>query len=79
MKLKILNEKSVKWMEHIGVVMRVIAFGTLSIMGPNTPFLITIIVLFPVILIAACGISIYWVCKFPFWYIERRKWYRKSK
>ena len=39
MKLKILKEKSVKWMEHIGVVMRVIAFGTLSIMGPDTPFL----------------------------------------
>ena len=39
MKLKILTEKRVKWMEHVGVVMRVIAFGTLSIMGPDTPFL----------------------------------------
>ena len=38
-KLKLLNETTIKWMEHIGVVMRVIAFGTLSIMGPNTPFL----------------------------------------
>ena len=39
MKLKILTEKSVKLLELIGVVMRVMAFGTLSIMGPNTPFL----------------------------------------
>jgi hypothetical protein len=39
MKLKLLKEKWVKWMEHIGVVMRIIAFGTLSIMGPQTPFL----------------------------------------
>lgn len=39
MKLKLLTEKWVKWMEHIGVVMRIIAFGTLSIMGPDTPFL----------------------------------------
>jgi hypothetical protein len=39
MKLKILKEKSVKLLELIGVVMRIIAFGTLSIMGPNTPFL----------------------------------------
>jgi hypothetical protein len=39
MKLKILTEKSVKLLELIGVVMRVIAFGTLSIMGPDTPFL----------------------------------------
>ena len=39
MKLKLLKESTIKWMEHIGVVMRVIAFGTLSIMGPNTPFL----------------------------------------
>jgi hypothetical protein len=38
-KLKLLNENSIKWMEHIGVVMRMIAFGTLSIMGPSTPFL----------------------------------------
>jgi len=39
MKLKLLMEGTVKWMEHIGVVMRVIAFGTLSLMGPDTPFL----------------------------------------
>ena len=39
MKLKILTEKQVKLLELIGVVMRVIAFGTLSIMGPDTPFL----------------------------------------
>jgi len=39
MKLKLFKEKWVKWMEHIGVVMRIIAFGTLSIMGPQTPFL----------------------------------------
>lgn len=39
MKLKLLTEKWVKWMEHIGVVMRIIAFGTLSIMGRDTPFL----------------------------------------
>jgi hypothetical protein len=38
-KLKLLSESTIKWMEHIGVVMRVMAFGTLSIMGPNTPFL----------------------------------------
>ena len=40
MKLKLLKEKWVKLLEHTGVVMRVIAFGTLSIMGPQTPFLI---------------------------------------
>ena len=39
MKLKLLRESTIKWMENIGVVMRIIAFGTLSIMGPNTPFL----------------------------------------
>ena len=39
MKLKLLTEKWVKWMEHIGVVMRIIAFGTLSIMGRDTPLL----------------------------------------
>ena len=38
-KLKLLRESTIKWMENIGVVMRIIAFGTLSIMGPNTPFL----------------------------------------
>ena len=39
-KLKVLMEGTVQWMEHIGVVMRMIAFGTLSIMGPDTPFLL---------------------------------------
>jgi len=39
MKLKLLTEKTVKLLELIGVVMRVMAFGTLSIMGPETPFL----------------------------------------
>lgn len=38
-KLKLLRESTIKWMENIGVVMRILAFGTLSIMGPNTPFL----------------------------------------
>ena len=38
-KLKLLMEETIDWMENIGVVMRMIAFGTLSIMGPNTPFL----------------------------------------
>ena len=38
-KLKLLSENTIKWLEHIGVVMRVIAFGTLSLMGPATPFL----------------------------------------
>jgi len=40
MKLKLFKESTIKWMENIGVVMRIIAFGTLSIMGPNTPFLL---------------------------------------
>ena len=39
-KLKLLNENRVKLLENIGVVMRIIAFGTLSIMGPGTPFLL---------------------------------------
>ena len=39
MKLKLLKETSVKLLENIGVIMRILAFGTLSIMGPNTPFL----------------------------------------
>jgi len=39
MKLKLLKESWVKLLENIGVVMRIIAFGTLSIMGPDTPFL----------------------------------------
>lgn len=38
-KLKYLSESWVKGLEHIGVVMRIIAFGTLSILGPDTPFL----------------------------------------
>jgi phosphoglycerol transferase MdoB-like AlkP superfamily enzyme len=40
MKLKLLKETSVKLLENIGVVMRILAFGTLSIMGPDTPFLL---------------------------------------
>jgi phosphoglycerol transferase MdoB-like AlkP superfamily enzyme len=40
MKLKLLSETSVKLLENIGVVMRILAFGTLSIMGPHTPFLL---------------------------------------
>ena len=40
MKLKLLKETSVKLLENIGVVMRILAFGTLSIMGPGTPFLL---------------------------------------
>jgi len=39
MKLKLLSEWWVKLLENIGVIMRIIAFGTLSIMGPQTPFL----------------------------------------
>jgi hypothetical protein len=39
MKLKLLKETSVKLLENIGVVMRILAFGTLSLMGPDTPFL----------------------------------------
>ena len=39
-KLKLLKEDIIKSMEHIGVIMRIIAFGTLSIMGPQTPFLL---------------------------------------
>lgn len=38
-KLKYLKEDWVKALEHIGVVMRIVAFGTLSILGPDTPFL----------------------------------------
>lgn len=33
------NEKWIELLEGIGVIMRIIAFGTLSILGPNTPFL----------------------------------------
>ena len=40
MKLKLLSERSVKLLENIGVIMRILAFGTLSIMGPQTPFLL---------------------------------------
>jgi len=39
-KLKLLSENRVKLLESIGVIMRIIAFGTLSIMGPGTPFLL---------------------------------------
>ena len=33
------NEKWIELLEGIGFIMRIIAFGTLSIMGPDTPFL----------------------------------------
>ena len=33
------NKKWIELLEGIGVIMRIIAFGTLSIMGPDTPFL----------------------------------------
>jgi len=38
-KLKFFSEKWIKVLEGIGVVMRIVAFGTLSILGPDTPFL----------------------------------------
>jgi len=38
--LKLLSENRVKLLENIGVIMRILAFGTLSIMGPGTPFLL---------------------------------------
>ena len=31
------NEKWIELLEGIGVIMRIIAFGTLSILGPDTP------------------------------------------
>ena len=34
------SEKQIEFLELIGVVMRVIAFGTLSIMNKDTPFLL---------------------------------------
>ena len=34
------SEKQIELLELIGVVMRVIAFGTLSIMNKDTPFLL---------------------------------------
>ena len=33
------NEKWIELLEGIGVIMRIKAFGTLSILGPDTPFL----------------------------------------
>ena len=33
------NKKWIELMEGVGVVMRIIAFGTLSVMGKDTPFL----------------------------------------
>ncbi len=39
-KLKLLSEKWVKLLESIGVIMRILAFGTLSLMGGGTPFLL---------------------------------------
>jgi hypothetical protein len=39
--MKILkSEKQIEFLELIGVVMRVIAFGTLSVMNKDTPFLL---------------------------------------
>lgn len=34
------NEKIIELLEGVGVVMRIMAFGTLSILGPDTPFLL---------------------------------------
>ena len=34
------SEKQIEFLELIGVVMRVIAFGTLSVMNKDTPFLL---------------------------------------
>ena len=34
------SEKQIELLEAIGVVMRVIAFGTLSVMNKDTPFLL---------------------------------------
>ena len=41
--------------------------------------ILTSIAMFPVILVAMVGVTMYWVCKFPFWYVERKKWYRIDK
>jgi hypothetical protein len=39
--MKILkSEKQIEFLESIGVVMRIIAFGTLSVMNKDTPFLL---------------------------------------
>jgi hypothetical protein len=39
--MKILkSEKQIEFLELIGVVMRIIAFGTLSVMNKDTPFLL---------------------------------------
>lgn len=34
------SDKTLELMEGVGVVMRIMAFGLLSIMGPATPFLL---------------------------------------
>jgi hypothetical protein len=34
------SEKQIEFLELIGVVMRIIAFGTLSVMNKDTPFLL---------------------------------------
>lgn len=34
------SEKQIEFLETIGVVMRIIAFGTLSVLNENTPFLL---------------------------------------
>lgn len=39
MKLKLLKESVVKWLETIGVIMRIFSFGMLAILGKDTPLL----------------------------------------
>jgi hypothetical protein len=39
MKLKLLEESTVKWFENIGVIMRIFSFGMLAILGKDTPLL----------------------------------------
>jgi hypothetical protein len=39
MKLKLLKESTVKWLETIGVIMRIFSFGMLAILGKDTPLL----------------------------------------
>lgn len=39
MKLKLLKESTVNWLETIGVIMRIFSFAMLAIMGKDTPLL----------------------------------------
>jgi hypothetical protein len=41
--------------------------------------IITVIIMLPVALIGLIVVSLYWMIKFPFWYIERKKWWRGKK